>query len=196
MALFLNRAFFLPKSEDSCCIYKAFVMRYFLVGYKSSGKTTLGKQLASELKMDFIDLDHYIEDEKGKTIPEIYTELGDEKFRLLEWEMLKRIVEKDNVVVSTGGGTPCHCDNMNIMQNYGEVIYIKVDEDVLVERLKIAVVKKRPIVKGKSEEELKEYVSGLKKNCEHHYMQSHHVIQGRNIQVGDVVSLLQLKQHS
>ncbi len=171
-------------------------MRYYLIGYKSSGKSTLGRQLAEKLKMDFIDLDNFIEEKLGKSIPEVYTELGDEKFRVLEWKMLKEIVQHDNVVVSTGGGTPCHCDNMNIMQTTGEIIYIKVDEAVLVERLKIAVMKNRPIVKNKSEDDLKEYVAELKKNCEHHYEQAHHIIEGKIINVEDIISLLQLKQHS
>ena len=171
-------------------------MRYFIIGYKSSGKTTLGEQLAKKLNMKFIDLDQYIEKRKLKSIPEIYTELGDEKFRGLEWKMLKEIVKEDNIIVSTGGGTPCHCDNMNIMQSYGEIIYVKVDEDILVSRLKIAVSKNRPIVKNKSEEELKEFVKNLKKNCEHHYLQAHHIIEGRNINVNDVVELLQLKKQS
>jgi len=171
-------------------------MRYFLIGYKSSGKTTLGEQLASQLKMRFIDLDVYIEEKLDKSIPEIYTELGDEEFRVLEWKMLNEIVKDDNLVVSTGGGTPCHCDNMNIMQTNGEIIYIKVDDNVLVNRLKIAVSKNRPIVRNKTEKELREYISDLRKNCEQHYIQAHHIIEGKNINVNDIIALLQLKQHS
>ena len=168
-------------------------MRYFIIGYKSSGKTTLGKQLAAKLNMKFIDLDEFIENKEKKTIPEIYTELGDEEFRILEWKMLKEIVKEDNVVVSTGGGTPCHCDNMNIMQNYGDTIYIKIDEDILVSRLKIAVSKNRPIVKDMDVEELKKYVSNLKRNCEHHYVQAKHIIEGRNIKAEDIIFLLGLQ---
>jgi shikimate kinase len=176
--------------------FKSIRMRYFLIGYKSSGKTTLGKQLATKLKMRFIDMDHYMEERENKSIPEIYTELGDDKFRVLESEVLKEIVKTDNVVVSTGGGTPCHFNNMDIMRDNGEVIYIKVDDDILIERLKTAVSKNRPIVKNKSEQELKEYVSNLRKKREHFYDQAHHVIYGRNIQVGDIIDLLQFRQHS
>jgi len=171
-------------------------MRYFLIGYKSSGKTTLGKQLAAKLNMKFIDLDIYIEEKEKRSIPELYSELGDENFRVLEWKMLKEIVKEDDVIVSTGGGTPCYCDNMNIMQTSGEIIYIRVDDDILVNRLKIAVSKNRPIVKNKSEKELKEYVTDLRNKCEHHYLQAHHIIEGRNINVNDIIYLLQLKQHS
>ena len=132
----------------------------------------------------------------AKSVPEIYSELGDEKFRVLEWKMLKEIVKEDNLVISTGGGTPCHCDNMNIMQTQGEIIYIKVDDDILVNRLKIAVSKNRPIVKNKTEEELREYVKNLRKNCEHHYTQAHHIIYGRNISANDIINLLDLNKQT
>ena len=164
-------------------------MRYFLIGYKTSGKTTLGKELAQHLKMKFIDLDEFIEQEQNSSIPEIYTSLGEEKFRTLEWKALKKIVEEDNVVVSTGGGAPCFCDNMNIMQTYGETIYLRIDEDILLERLKVAA-KSRPIVMGKSEEELREYVSNLKKNCEHHYTQAKHIVSGRLLKVSDILNVI------
>ncbi len=91
---------------------------------------------------------------KDRSIPEIYTSSGDEAFRTLEWKALKELVKKDNIVISTGGGVPCHCDNMNLMEKYGEVIYLKVTDETLVNRLKRAV-HDRPIVKGKTEEELR-----------------------------------------
>ena len=79
-------------------------MRYFIIGYKSSGKTTIGKKLAYRLNMEFIDLDKYIEDMTGSSVPEIYTSQGETEFRNIEWKALKQVVTKDNVIVSTGGG--------------------------------------------------------------------------------------------
>ncbi|NJK86247.1 MAG: shikimate kinase [Bacteroidales bacterium] len=91
-------------------------MRYFIIGYKSSGKTTIGKQLASILKMDFIDLDEEIEKLTGRTVPDIYENDGEKEFRKLEWKTLREVVKLDNIVVSTGGGAPCHCENMDLME--------------------------------------------------------------------------------
>ena len=63
-------------------------MRLFIIGYKNSGKTTIGKKLANKLGLEFIDLDDVIEERESKSIPELYLENGDEGFRFLEWKAL------------------------------------------------------------------------------------------------------------
>jgi shikimate kinase len=161
-------------------ICKKSTVRYFIIGFKNSGKTTLGRKLARMLNMDFIDLDEYIEENEGRSIPEIYTSVGDETFRTLEWKSLKELVKKDNIVVSTGGGVPCHCNNMNLMEKYGEVIYLNVRDETLVNRLKRAV-HDRPIVKGKTEQELRTYIADLRSRCEHHYKRAKYIVDGENI---------------
>jgi shikimate kinase len=132
------------------------------------------------LNFEFIDLDEYIEEKEGLSIPEIYTASGEENFRTLEWKSLKELVKKDNIVVSTGGGVPCHCNNMNLMEKSGEVIYLKVTDETLVSRLKRAV-HDRPIVKGKTEEELRLYIADLRSRCEHHYKRAKYIVDGENI---------------
>ncbi len=111
-----------------------------------------------------MDLDEYIEEREKKSIPEIYTRLGEEAFRRLEWKALKEVVKNNNIVISTGGGAPCHCDNMTLMEKYGDVIYLKVTDETLVNRLKKAA-EDRPIVLGKSEAELRQYIADLRKNA-------------------------------
>ena len=167
-------------------------MRIFIIGYKSSGKTTIGKKLANRLGYQFIDLDQYIESKEGRTVPEIYVEDGDKKFRAMEWKALNEIVHLDDIVVSTGGGVPCHCDNMNIMREHGAVVYLKLDSDILISRLKHATID-RPIVKGKTDEQLREYVSGLRDRCEHHYLTATHIIDAKNIKVDDIIKVLPIK---
>jgi shikimate kinase len=164
-------------------------VRYFIIGYKSSGKTTIGKKLATRLKLKFIDLDQVIEKREGKSVPELYILLGDDGFRLKEWEALKEIVKENNLVISTGGGAPCHCDNMNLMEKYGEVIYLKLDSDTLVSRLKDAT-KDRPIVLNKSDEQLRQYVSDLRERCEHHYNRAKYIINGKNLTVENIIKVL------
>jgi len=164
-------------------------MRYFIIGFKNSGKTTFGRNFAERLGLNFIDLDEFIEKKAGQSIPEIYTWLGDENFRKLEWKALKEVVKIDNVVISTGGGIPCHCDMMSMMEKHGDVIYLKVSDQTLITRLKIAA-KDRPIVKGKNEVELSQYVSGLRKDCEHHYLRAKYILDGDNLKVEDFVKKL------
>lgn len=161
-------------------------MRYFIIGYKSSGKTTIGRKLAHRLQMEFIDLDEEIEKRVGKTVPELYVEIGDTDFRHKEWEALKAIVKKDNIIVSTGGGAPCHCDNMNLMEKYGEVIYLRLDNDTLVSRLKDAT-KDRPIVLNKTDEELRSYVTDLRSRCEHHYNRAKYIIDCKGKTIDEII---------
>lgn len=164
-------------------------MNYFIIGFKNSGKTTFGSKLAGMLGVDFIDLDVYIENKEGKGIPELYTRLGEEAFRRLEWKALKEVVGKNNVVISTGGGVPCHCDNMNLMERYGDIIYLKVSDETLLMRLKVAA-EDRPIVLGKSEDELRQYITELRKKCEHHYLRARFIVDGDNLNMHEIVRKL------
>jgi shikimate kinase len=165
-------------------LQKIIPLRYFIIGFKNSGKTTFGRRLAKSLGLGFVDLDEFIEENNGKTIPEIYTRLGDEAFRRLEWKALKDLVKTDDIVVSTGGGAPCHCENMNLMEKYGDVIYLKVSDETLVTRLKKAA-QHRPIVKGKTEEELRAYIADLHAQCEHHLNRAKYIVDGENINLMD-----------
>lgn len=165
-------------------------MRYFIIGYKSSGKSTLGRKLAILMKMHFIDLDEYIEKREKSSIPELYNSLGDEKFRHLEWDALKEVVLEDNIIVSTGGGTPCYCDNMNIMKKNGKIIYLNIDKRTLLSRLQ-RMTTHRPIVLNKTYEELEVYINKLKQNCEHHYLQADYVISGSDIRPEEVLEIIQ-----
>lgn len=108
----------------------------FLIGMMGSGKSTTGKQLAGLLGWPFIDMDRYIEDENGLSIPEIFSRYGEEKFRLLEREaLLKTLNIQDPIVVATGGGTPCFFDNMLKMKEKGWVVYIRTPIEILLGRL-------------------------------------------------------------
>ncbi len=168
-------------------------MRYFIIGYKSSGKTTIGKKLAGLLQMDFIDLDEMIEKRTGRTVPDIYSRDGEDEFRKMEWKALNEVVKSDGIVVSTGGGAPCHCDNMAIMEKHGEIIYIKLDDDLLVSRL-VKATTDRPIVRNKSREELQHYVKDLRNRCEHYYLQAKYVLDGKNPDIKKFAEYLRQKK--
>jgi shikimate kinase len=110
--------------------------KIFITGYMGSGKSTAGKKLASELGYEFIDLDHFIETEYKQTIPEIFASKGEKEFRSMENNTLKKVLEKKkDAVVACGGGTPCYFNNMELMNNNGITIYLKMSVDALVSRL-------------------------------------------------------------
>ena len=79
------------------------MIRIFLTGYMGSGKTTLGRALATDLNAQFIDLDHYIEQRYRKTIAQLFAEKGEEGFREIERRMLHEVGEFEDVIISTGG---------------------------------------------------------------------------------------------
>lgn len=118
-----------------------------------AGKTTVGKALSKELGATFYDLDWYIESRMRKTVAQIFAEKGEEGFRKMEYNMLHEVAEFENVIISCGGGTPCFFDNMDYLNQQGQTVYLKADPEVLYNHLLMGKVE-RPLIKGKSPEEL------------------------------------------
>lgn len=131
--------------------------RIILIGYMGAGKTTIGKALSKELGIIFYDLDWYIENRMRKTVAQIFAERGEEDFRKIEYNMLHEVAEFEDVIISCGGGTPCFFDNMDYLNRQGQVVYLKVEPDVLYKHLMMAKVE-RPLIKGKSQEELLAFI--------------------------------------
>ena len=118
-----------------------------------AGKTTIGKALSKELGATFYDLDWYIESRMRKTVAQIFAERGEEGFRKMEYNMLHEVAEFENVIISCGGGTPCFFDNMDYLNQQGQTVYLKAAPEVLYNHLLMGKVE-RPLIKGKSPEEL------------------------------------------
>ena len=122
-----------------------------------AGKTTIGKALSKELGIIFYDLDWYIENRMRKTVSQIFAERGEEGFRKIEYNMLHEVAEFEDVIISCGGGTPCFFDNMDYLNQQGQVVYLKAEPEVLYKHLLMAKVE-RPLIKGKSQEELLAFI--------------------------------------
>lgn len=133
------------------------MIRIFLIGYMGAGKTTLGKALARNLGLTFVDLDWYVEERFHKTVRQIFEERGEDGFRDVEKRMLHEVGDFENVVISVGGGTPCFFDNMDYMNGAGETVFLDVDVDVLFRRLRVAK-QQRPLLAEKTDEELKTFI--------------------------------------
>ena len=131
--------------------------RIILIGYMGAGKTTVGKALSKELGIIFYDLDWYIENRMRKTVAQIFAERGEEGFRKIEYNMLHEVAEFEDVIISCGGGTPCFFDNMDYLNQQGQVVYLKAEPEVLYKHLLMAKVE-RPLIKGKSKEELLAFI--------------------------------------
>lgn len=117
----------------------------FLIGYMGCGKTTLGEELARQMNLLYIDLDEYIEHRQGLTITEIFDEMGEKRFRELETEALREVATMTSVIVGCGGGTPCHGDNMELMNRAGTTVWLTTSPNRITARLLLPDQKsKRP----------------------------------------------------
>ncbi len=145
--------------------------RIFLIGFMGSGKTTVGKLLAQKLEFSFIDLDQYIENRLLKNISTLFTEGGEDSFRAIEHKLLLEVAQIDNVVVSTGGGTACFHNNMEIMNEAGISIYLKISHQILQNRLQKAK-EFRPLIKDKTDQELFAFILEALQKREKYYQQA------------------------
>lgn len=107
----------------------------FLIGYMGCGKTTLGEVLAQQMGVPFIDLDEYIERQQGMTIVEIFASEGEERFRQLETAALGEMAAMDGVIIACGGGTPCHGNNMTLMNEMGVTVWLTTSPERITARL-------------------------------------------------------------
>jgi len=125
----------------------------FLVGMPSSGKSTLGKELARSLGYSFTDMDKLIETREQKSIADIFSSKGEDYFRDLEKKILRTIQPNESTVIATGGGVPCFHDNMEYIKENGISIFLNVDIDDLAKRIYKAQTNNRPLLNIATESE-------------------------------------------
>ena len=146
-------------------------MRIYLIGYMGCGKSTLGRRLSKYLNLQFIDMDHYIEERNYKTIPQIFAEEGETEFRKKERKALDELSEFTDIVIATGGGAPCFYDNIDLMNKSGKTIYLNIEPGILADRL-LKSKTERPLIKGKSREELVVFIDDTLKKRNGFYKQA------------------------
>ncbi len=152
-----------------------------------SGKTTIGKIVAEQLGMQFIDTDDFIESKMEKTVAEIFSEFGEEKFREIERENLLKVSEIENAIISTGGGAPCFFNNMDEMNARGTTIYINLSTAELAARLKTTNLKKRPILANLGNDELEEFIASAIAKREFYYNQAQLKVSGSDEEIAEKI---------
>lgn len=135
------------------------------------GKTTIGKRLARRLELAYCDLDTQIELETRFSISALFAAKGEEGFRKIESEVLTSISNQDSVI-ATGGGAPCHNDNIDFMLKTGTVVWLKMSPEMIVSRL-LPGKAKRPLIAGLSDDELLEFVKAHLRKREPTYSRAH-----------------------
>lgn len=166
-------------------------MRIFLVGMMGSGKTTLGRQLAAELHYPFVDLDEYLEQREGRSIAQLFEQEGQERFREMEREALEAVVQEyDRAVISTGGGAPCFFDNIGFMNRHGKTFFLDVPVEEISRRLLASDLQLRPLLAGKTEEEVKSFLLKTLSHRRQFYERAGTTLQGGDISAALLQQLL------
>ena len=150
-------------------------MNIFLVGFMGSGKTYWGRIWAEKNGLTFYDLDEIVEKEYGKAITDIFEKEGEEKFRQLERDHLRRFKNKKNFVLACGGGTPCFSDNMEWMKSQGKVVYLKAEPEILLKQV-MSETEKRPVIKKVDPSELLLFIQNKLEERELYYSMSDFVL--------------------
>ncbi|MBM7584603.1 shikimate kinase [Bacillus pakistanensis] len=149
--------------------------KIFLIGFMGVGKTTVGSELAKELKYKVVDTDHLIEGKIGKDIKSYFKKYGEEAFRKREAEILDEL-PSENVVVTTGGGIVTYDDSRKKIKRNGIVFFLQCDFEVMMNRLKDDST--RPLLINKSSQEIHNlYLSRLPiyRNTAHYVINTTHL---------------------
>jgi shikimate kinase len=121
----------------------------FLIGFMGAGKTTVGRVLAQKLEYDFIDLDDLIEARAGKSVQEIFAELGESEFRRLERDAIQTCEELKRTVIALGGGAYVSAENRTLLRAIGKTIWLNCPLEVCLRR--VSGDKSRPLLGDEDE---------------------------------------------
>ena len=123
-----------------------------------SGKTHWGRRLGEKLNIPFFDLDEQIMKGQNKSVADIFSQMGEEHFRLLERDSLHALTENNkSFVMACGGGTPCYFNNIDYMKSNGIVVWINTNPELLFQRL-LSEKDKRPLIRNLTDEQLKGFI--------------------------------------
>lgn len=165
-------------------------MRIYLIGFMASGKSTFGIELARALNYEFVDLDHYIEQKYDRTIKQIFEQQGEDYFRIVENEALREVSSVEgNIVIAAGGGTSCFYNSIDYMNKIGITVYLKLGVAELVARL-IDSKKDRPLLWGKTEQELTEYILRMLDERKKYYEKAKITIDASSVNITNLANTI------
>lgn len=155
-------------------------MKIYLIGMPGSGKSTLGRKLAKELLVEFVDLDHEIETREKKSIKEIFSLSGEDYFRQIESQVLiEWSASSISFVMATGGGTPCHYRGIEVINETGLSIFLDVPIIQLLNRLEKNT--DRPLLGAADKQDMEEKLSVLRSRRLAVYQQAHVTVENPNL---------------
>jgi len=163
----------------------------FLIGYMGSGKTVVGKLLSKSINYNFYDLDKFIELNEKKSISEIFRLKNEIYFREIESKYLNELISvKEKKIISTGGGTPCYSNNIDLINNNSVSIYLKASVDTLVKRLNDAKINRPLISHLKDKSELKDFISKHLFERNYFYEKAKIKIKTDDLKLSEIINLI------
>jgi len=166
-----------------CCV------NIYLIGYMGSGKSTVGKQLARLLKYDFVDLDRQFEEIYKISIIDFFNKYDEDAFRVIERKLLINTFKMKHHVISTGGGTACYDDNIQLINQHGFSVYIKMHPHSLFVRLKNAK-RPRPRIAGLQHDDLIMQIEKELSERDHYYTLAHYHAKGEDIDITTLAGMI------
>jgi shikimate kinase len=148
----------------------------------ASGKSNFGRVLAEKLEYGFVDLDYLFEERFRISVLDFFEKYDEIAFRKIERGLLLETLSRENLVISTGGGTPCFFDNMDVIKHAGISVYLYWETTALVRRLKI-VKRRRPLLKDVLPADLGVKVAAHLIEREVYYNQADIKVPGENFDV-------------
>jgi shikimate kinase len=158
-----------------------------LVGFPGTGKSTVGKLIASRLGWRFMDTDLYIEAQQGQSISVMFAEQGEAFFRNLESQAIKEILSGKDQVVATGGGAVLAASNREQMLAGGFVVALTASAEVIIQR--VSSDQSRPLLQGNLEEK----VLTIMEQRKHAYDFAHELVDTSNLSSEDIAELILAK---
>ncbi|MBK5278683.1 MAG: shikimate kinase [Bacteroidia bacterium] len=172
-------------------------MKIFLIGLPGSGKSTIGKSLALELSLPFVDLDQEVEKQEGRTIKNIFKEMKEGYFRQRESQVLKNwCLSSYSFVMATGGGAPCFFDNMEQINHAGKSIFLDVLASEIARRIMNSHISERPLFATDNAESLKDRIEFMRSQRIHFYKQASITVSGERTDIKVLVEKLNLTDQS
>ncbi|MDK2836334.1 MAG: shikimate kinase [Thermosediminibacterales bacterium] len=155
-----------------------------LIGFMAAGKSTVGKELASKLGLNFIDTDKEIEKKLGISIPEIFKKYGEPFFRKIESEIIYTASNQKGCVISTGGGAFINQNNRENLKKTGIVIWLSVSIQTVLQRIKN--LNNRPLLYNKGIDK----INNMLKEREKYYKTADFTVKTDGLSVSDIVDII------
>lgn len=153
------------------------------------GKSSLSKKMANRLEWEHIDLDEAIVKTTGKSVPALFAEHGESYFREVERKALLTTKDYEKLIVSAGGGTPCHADNAEWMLHYGLCVWLDAPIGMIAHRLEHAKTE-RPKLKGLKGDALLKRLEEMMEERAPYYRKAHMIVSVNNIKDDQLASML------